>query len=256
MGEKQPHSGHRERMREKLAAGGGISMSSQEMLEMLLYQCLPRIDTSSVAADLLKEFDTFSGVINAPVKELMRVGKIGKASAEFIHSLPIFLRFYMDDLQNKDVRVFNSDTAYSLIKGKFFGRKNEIIVFMILNSRGQVVYNNIIAEGSVSMVPIYIKKIMELCIEYDADTVLLAHNHPSGNPAPSKGDIVATKEVQIALDSIYITLSDHLIFTDTDFVSMKKSGWLEDISRSMEHFKQAALREALAAEQELFKSED
>lgn len=251
--EKNNHAGHRERMREKLEKTGAEAMSSQDMLELLLYQCLPRVDTASLAARLLEAFDTFSGVINAPVKELVKIQGIGRTTAEFIHTLPLFFRYYMEDLHNSEVRVYNSDTAYTLIKNKFYGRKNEIIVLMILNSRGQVVYNNQIAEGTVSMVPVYIKKLIELCLEYDADTVILAHNHPSGNPAPSRGDITATKEVQMALESIYVTLSDHLIFTDTDYTSMKKSGWLEDITRSMEHYRQAALREALKAENEIIK---
>lgn len=252
-GEDYTHAGHRKRMREKLEKSGAESMTSQEMLEMLLYQCLPRIDTSPIAAELLKNFDSFSGVINAPVKELVKVAGVGKSTAEFIHTLPLFFRYYMEDLHNSEVRIYSSDTAYTLIKNKFYGRKNEVIVLMILNSRGQVVFHNQIAEGTVSMVPVYIKKLIELCLEYDADTVILAHNHPSGNPAPSRGDVTATKEIQMALESIYVTLADHLIFTDTDYTSMKKSGWLEDITRSMEHYRQAALREALKAENEILK---
>lgn len=253
--EKNEHAGHRERMRERLNETGAAAMTSQEMLEMLLYQCLPRIDTNQIAADLLKSFDTFAGVINAPVKELMRIGGIGRAAAEFIHSMPQFFRFYMEDMQNNDMRVFSSDSAYKLIRNKFVGRKNEIIVLMILNSRGQVVYNNIVTEGAVAMVPVYVKKVIELCFEYNADTVVLAHNHPSGNPAPSRGDIVATKELQMALDSVYVTLYDHLIFTDTDYTSMKRSGWLDDIAKSAEQFRQAALREALTAENTVIKKD-
>ena len=240
-------------MRDKLERAGAETMTPQEVLEILLYQCIPRIDTASIAAKLLETFDSFSGVINAPVKELVKVEGVGKNTAEFLHALPQFFRYYMEDLHNSELRVYNAETAYSLIKNKFFGRKNEIIVLMILNSRGQVVFNNQVAEGTVSMVPVYIKKLIELCLEYDADTVILAHNHPSGNPAPSRGDIAATKEVQMALESVYITLFDHLIFTDTDYTSMRKSGWLEDITRSMEHYRQAALREALKAEEEILK---
>lgn len=91
------------------------------------------------------------------------------------------MRYYQEDLHNADVRIYNTDSAYQILKNKFYGRKTEIIVAMILNSRGQIVYNNIITEGSVSIVPVYIKKIIQLCIDYDADTVILAHNHPSGN---------------------------------------------------------------------------
>ena len=248
MEERDNHLGHRERMREKFNVQGAEVMSSQEVLEILLYQCIPRMDTSKISAELIKTFDSFSGVLNAPVRELMTVDGVGKSTAEFIHSLPSFMRYYQEDLHNADVRIYNTDSAYQILKNKFYGRKTEIIVAMILNSRGQIVYNNIITEGSVSIVPVYIKKIIQLCIDYDADTVILAHNHPSGNPAPSKGDIISTKEVQMALDSIYVSLGDHLIFTDTDYTSMKKSGWLDDISRSMMQFRQSTFKEALIAE--------
>lgn len=252
--EKKSHAGHRERMRNLLRDSGIENMTSQQMLEMLLYQCLPRVDTNKLAGELLKTFDTFSGVINAPVNELMRIGGIGKSTAEFIHSLPLFFRMYLDDMQNNNVRVFDSESAYKLIKNKFVGRKNEVIILMILNSRGNVVYNNVVMEGAVSMVPLYIKKVIELCLEYNADTVIIAHNHPSGDVAPSRGDIVATKELLMALEGIYVTLYDHLIFTDTDFTSIRNSGLLKDIEISIEQMRQSALRDALKAEEMLFKS--
>lgn len=225
----------------------GTEPSAEELLKNILDHSMSG-DTDAVTKALLTRFDTFAGVVNSPVHELMKVKGLELSAAEYIASLPMFFRKYMDDMNDPGLRVFSTEIAYKLIRNKFLGRKTEIIVLIILNSKGRVVYNNIIAEGSISMVPIYVKEIMRLCIEYNADTAILAHNHPSGNPAPSKGDAVATKEVQMALESIYVTLHDHLIFTDTDFFSMRSSGWLEKIIQATEEFRQKALADALADE--------
>ena len=226
---------------------GAIEPTAVDLLKNILDHSMVG-DTEAVAKDLLERFDNFAGVINSPVRELMKVKGLERAAAEYIAALPVFFRKYMDDMNDPGLRVFSTEVAYKLIRSKFLGRKTEIIVLIILNSKGRVVYNYIISEGSITMVPVYVKQIMQLCIEYNADTVILAHNHPSGNPAPSKGDAVATKEVQMALESIYVTLHDHLIFTDTDYFSMRSSGWLEKIIKATEDFRQQALAEALADE--------
>jgi len=221
--------------------------TAEELLKEILDKTMTG-DTEELAKALLFRFDSFAGVISAPIKELMKVKGMEHSAAKFITDIPRFFRRYIDDMNSPNLRVYSTEIAYKLVRNKFFGRKTEIIVLVILNSKGQVVYNNIIAEGSVSMVPVYIKQIMQLCVEYNADTIILAHNHPSGNPSPSKGDVVATKEVQMAVESIYVTMHDHMIFTDTDYFSMRGSGWLESIVRGTEQVRQNALAEAMADE--------
>ena len=226
---------------------GAVEPSAEELLKNILDHSMEG-DTEAVTKGLLARFDSFAGVLNSPVRELMKVKGMERSAAEYIASIPMFFRKYMDDMNSQDLRVYSTEVAYKLIRNKFIGRKTEIIVLVILNSKGRVVYNNIISEGSIGMVPVYIKQIMQLCVEYNADTVILAHNHPSGNPTPSKGDVVATKEIQMALEGIYVTLHDHLIFTDVDYFSMRSSGWLDKIIKATEAFRRQSLAEARSDE--------
>ncbi|MEG1426598.1 MAG: JAB domain-containing protein [Oscillospiraceae bacterium] len=200
---------------------------------------------------LLKKFGSFSRVLNASTRELIKVVGIGKSTADFLHMIPQFARYYLDDMNTSTRRVFDNQSAYNQLKSKFIGRRRECVVAMILNSRGAIKFNNVISEGSISQVPIYVRELVQLCIEHDADTVILAHNHTSGNPAPSRGDIVATKEIQLALDGIYVNLEDHMILTDTDYSSMRKSGWLSDVTAATAQFRKNMIVSAREAEEEI-----
>ena len=119
--------------------------------------------------------------------------------------------------------------AFAAVQNKFFGRKTEIVVLLILDSKGYLKYMGIVNEGSVHGVPIYIRQIARLCLLYDADAVYLAHNHPSGNCTPSRQDIQTTKEIELALSGIDVILSDHFIFTDEDYLSMRATGVLQKL---------------------------
>lgn len=251
MEEAKTHEGHRERMRIKLNEKGADGMAPEDVLELALFCSIPRADTRELALKLLKRFGSFSGVLNAPVKDLMRVEGVGGKTAELLHMLPQFARYYLDDLAAKSKRIFDVNSAYEQMKSKFVGRTRECVAALILNSRGQIMFDDILCQGTVSQVPIYVRELVELCIRFDADTVVLGHNHVSGNPAPSKGDIVATKELQLALDGVYVNLEDHIIFTHAGYTSMRKSGWLSDVTVATEQFRQNMLMEAMAAEESL-----
>lgn len=230
------------------------SFTDKEVLEKIISTLIPSGDCFAISNALLHAFENFHGVLDAPVSEILKVSGIGEKSADFITFLPSILKQYNQSIQVTQPRIYNSDVAYTLIRDKFFGQKQEVVVLLLIDDRGRVLYNNIISKGSVSMVPVYIKDLIYLCLHYNSSVVFMAHNHPSGNPAPSRGDILATKEIQMALSSIDIFLDDHLIFTDKDFFSMKKSNWLNDLSKTNQLARQAVMHDALDEERKLFKN--
>ena len=135
----------------------------------------------------------------------------------------------LSDVFDTPAQIFDTKTAFAAVQNKFFGRKTEIVVLLILDSKGYLKYMGIVNEGSVHGVPIYIRQIARLCLLYDADAVYLAHNHPSGNCTPSRQDIQTTKEIELALSGIDVILSDHFIFTDEDYLSMRATGVLQKL---------------------------
>lgn len=251
MEENKSSLGHRKRMRERIEKNGADGMSAVDVLESIMYRTISQGDTRPAAESLLKKFGSFSRVLGAPVNELMKVSGVGAKTAEYLHMFPQFARYYLDDLESGKKRIFDTQSAYNYMKHWFVGRTRECVAALILNSRGQIMFDDILCEGSVSQVPIYVRPLAQLCIQYDADTVILAHNHTSGNPAPSNGDIVATKELQLALDGIYVNLEDHIIFTDSDYTSMRRSGWLTDVRAATEMFRKNMMISAREAEDEL-----
>ncbi len=245
------HDGHRERMRGKINTMGADGMTSEDILEMALYLSLPRGDTKAIAKALLRRFHSFSGVLNAPIEELLKVKGVGNKTAESLHIIPQLARYYLDDTNKSRKRIFDINSAYDHFKHKFIARTKECVAVILLNSRGKVMYNNVLWEGSVSQVGIYVRELVSLCIYYDADCAIIAHNHPSGNPAPSRGDVVATKELQIALEGINVSLEDHLIITESDYTSLRKSGWLTDLTAAANAYRRELLATAREVEEEL-----
>ncbi len=158
---------------------------------------------------------------------LERHGKLSLASA--LAAYPDLFRAYMESKNQARTRIVDTKTAFAAVQNKFFGRKTEIVVLLILDSKGYLKYMGIVNEGSVHGVPIYIRQIARLCLLYDADAVYLAHNHPSGNCTPSRQDIQTTKEIELALSGIDVILSDHFIFTDEDYLSMRATGVLQKL---------------------------
>lgn len=250
--EKNLHQGHRERVREQFLKNGAATMEPHVLLEMLLFYAIPRGDTNPTAHRLLERFGSFSGVFDAPYEELLKVEGIGPSGALLLKMIPGIFRRYQEDRESDGMRVFSSEEALRLIRPKFLGRKTEAVVLLLMDSRGRVVYCDIVSEGSVNAAPIYAPVLVRLAATYSASTAILAHNHPSGHPIPTSGDISATRHVIWALDALGVHLYDHLIVTETDYLSMHSSGILEELREDHEMRKEQQLypEGAVASDQE------
>ncbi len=194
-------------------------------------------DYEDLAKRLTKACYTTGSVFIAKKEELLQVEGVTEKIADFISNFSNICNNYFADFQHTKLRIFSSEVAYNYFRAILIDRKTECIALMILNSHGYVLYNKIIGTGSINIVPVYIKEIIRLCIEYDTDTVLIAHNHPGGSPLPSSNDIKSTREIQLALEGIYVTLYDHIIIADGDYFSMRSSGLLSDIYASTDEYR-------------------
>lgn len=221
------HNGHRNRMREKFLEEGADAFRDHELLEIILYYCVPRRDTNPLAHKLINTFGSFSAVLEAPVELLMECG-LSRNAAVLIKLLPEVSRVYLDDKVGKN-KIVTDENIGDKILAKFVGRINEAVLLMLLDSKGKELYCGIISKGSVNSSEIYIRKLVELAVKYNASTAVLAHNHPSGIALPSSKDIVTTKGVLQALRLVGVRLIDHIIVADNDYVSMAQSEAFCDI---------------------------
>ena len=230
----------------------GLSPEEAErrhLLQAALGYLLPAPKAEEAAAALLERFGGFEGVFLAPEEELART--VGEQAARYLRLTTDLARAYLEDKSKDLKRVYDTTSAVDLFRPKFLGRTTEAVCLMLLDGRGRLIYNDVLSEGSITAVPIYIRRLLQLCILYDAQNVLLAHNHPSGSAAPSRNDITATRQVEMALESTDATLNDHIIFAGEDYLSFAKSGWLINVKRDIRLRRREELRTTREEEREL-----
>lgn len=214
------HEEHRSRMRERFLKEGLDGFEPHEVIEMILYNTIPRGNTNETAHLLMEKFGSLSGVFDAPYEELLTVPGVGEVSAVYIKMMPQFCRRYYEDRKGGKIRIFRVKEAVDILIQKFIGRSNEAVILMLLDSQSRMLYCNVVNEGSVKEAPVYVRRIVSLALSYNAESAILSHNHPSGNVIPSDGDLSVTVTVHHALESVDVLLRDHIIIAGEDFISM------------------------------------
>ena len=242
-------------MKKKKEEGGLASLEEthyRTLLQEALSFVLPERQAERFTAMLLERFGSFAGVFLAPEEELAAL--LGeKRAPRYLRLTTELARAYLEDSSRDLKHVYDTDSAVELFRPKLLGRTTEAVCLMLLDGQARLLYNDILSEGSISAVPVYIRRLLQLCIRYDAQHVLLAHNHPSGNAAASQNDIVATRQVEMALDSIDATLNDHIIFAGDDYHSFAKSGWLWTAKREVRRQRQEELQASREEEREILR---
>ena len=223
------HEGHRNRMREKFLEQGLESLKDHEKIEMILFNSIKRKNTNEVGHALIDSFGSFSAVFDAPLEELMKIKGIGEESAVFLKMIPQICRCYLEDKHHLQDSVLTDETIGSLILSKFVGVMNETVILLLMDKKSKFLYCGKVSEGSVNASEIYIRKIVELAMRYNASKAIIAHNHPSGIALPSKEDLLATSATFESLRLVGVRLVDHLIVADGDYVSLAQSNLGQDL---------------------------
>lgn len=219
-----PHAGHRKRIKQRFLEEGLDSFADHEALEMLLYYALPQRDTNGIAHDLIQRFGTFSGVLDADISELVKVPKIGENAAVLLTMLPEFFRRYQIDHHGDQPLLANLALAGDYVSSLYIGKMSEEFYLICLNARRELLKTVCIGEGTISEVPVYPRTAVEAALRFNAHSVILAHNHPSGNRHPSAADVKLTNALINALATVDIRVLDHIIICGSSYVSMADLG--------------------------------
>ena len=218
------HDGHRQRMKKRFREEGLDSFTDIQVLELLLFYCIPRIDTNPIAHRLLAHFGSLSQVLEAPVEELQKVEGVGEQAAVFLHLTTAVSRAYLIDRSTRVSILPTLDDCARYLVPFFYGRRNETVFLLCLDAKCKVLCCREVGEGSINSAGISVRKIVETALGVGATAVVLAHNHPSGVAVPSGDDIQTTRRVAAALSAVEVTLADHIIVADEDWVSLIQSG--------------------------------
>lgn len=222
MAKDNVHSGHRARVRKKFLLNGIDSFETHEVLELLLFYAVPMKNTSELAHNLLDSFGSISAVLDAPVDALMNTG-LTETQAVLLRLIPEISRLYIDDKHNNDSKIIDDETLPDKILRKFIGRENENVLLLLLDAKGKEVFCGIVSKGSLNDTSLPVRKIVDYSLRYNAKSVIIAHNHPSGVALPSREDMETTANLKSALDVIGVRLLDHYIVADNDCVSLAQS---------------------------------
>ncbi len=218
------HEGHRQRVKERMCNEGLDGFAPHQVLELLLFYAIPRRDTNAIAHRLMERFGTFDQVMDAPVRELAKVDGMGKNAAEFLSLFNQVNRYYQLSRNQNKCPLTTIEACGEYLARCFAGMKNEAVYLLCLDAKCMVLSCQKIGEGGVNSVGVPIRKIVDMAIATNATSVVLAHNHPSGLAIPSAEDINTTVRVAQALHLVDVTLNDHVIVADGDYISFVQSG--------------------------------
>lgn len=204
-------SGHRGRLRQKLAKQGLDGFLPHEVLELLLTYAIPRKDTKPLAWALLKKFGSLSAVLDADEKQLCEVDGIGPHAAQFLHLVREVVKSY-SLCQVKESTVLNSpQQVLAYCKASLSNRRVECLEVLCLSIRGTLISTQVIATGSLGTVMVSPRQVVECALKANAKSVILVHNHPSGDASPSQADITLTHTIINAASYFDIKIADHIV---------------------------------------------
>lgn len=218
------HDGHRERTKKRFIEHGLDNFSDINVLELLLFYALPRRDTNALAHKLLERFGSLRGVLEAPVDELEQVEGVGESAAALLRLVPQVSRRYMMSLGDSRNELSSSAAAGRYVVPLFMYEREEVVFMLCLDSRCKLINCREIGRGVVNCAQVSVRRVVEQALSQSAVSVVLAHNHVDGLAIPSREDELTTRRIQEALALVGVTLSDHIIVSGDDFVSLADSG--------------------------------
>lgn len=220
-----PH-GHRARMREKLLERGPDSLADYELLEMLLFFAFKQGDTKPLAKSLINRFGSFAGVMTAPQAVLMETRGLGVHSVAALKLVQAAaLRLAKAEVMDTPV-LNNWDRLITYLNAAISREKIEQFRILFLDSKNRLIADEAQARGTVNHTPVYPREVMKRALELHATALILVHNHPSGDPTPSRADIEMTAEIRRAGEVFDVVVHDHLIVGNGRHLSFRREGLL------------------------------
>lgn len=227
--DKPHYLGHRERLREKFLEQGPDALADYEIIELLLTLARPRIDCKPIAKALLKQFGTLPALMAANPETMKSVDGVGDSTVVALKLVQaVAQRMLKREVLDKPVldswnRVL--DYCHSVMAHE---REEQLRLFF-LDGRNALVADEMQSRGTVNHTPLYVREVVKRALELGASALIMAHNHPTGDPSPSRDDIALTREVRNALKAVGVSLHDHVIIGRKGHCSLRSmnviDGW-------------------------------
>lgn len=226
-GEKPHFYGHRQRLKQKFSSSSSHEMfHDYELLELLLFPALPRKDIKPIVKSLLDNFGTIAEIIYSEKERLLSVAGTNESMyLQLLVAREIMQRVMRQNVIKKNV-LSSWSSLIDYLKVAQGHMKTEQFRILFLNKKNILIADELQTKGTIDQTPIYPREVVKRALFHEASAIILVHNHPSGNPMPSKADIHLTDMVVQACQPMNITVHDHVIVCHQDFYSFKSNALL------------------------------
>ena len=226
-GKDVPHyRGHRERLRTRFLEGGANALPDYELLELVLFAAIPRADVKPLAKDLIDYFGGFAEVISAPKERLMEVSGVkDNVAAQLKIVEAAAMRLARGKVMNRPV-LTSWQSLIDYCTASMARQTRESFRVLFLDRKNILIADEVQQTGTVDHTPVYPREIVKRALELSASALILVHNHPSGDPTPSRADIAMTQEIVAATKALKITVHDHLVIGRGRQASFRSLGLL------------------------------
>ena len=224
---KDHNRNHRQRLRSRFMRAGKQALQDYELLELIMFRAIPRRDIKPLAKTLLAEFGDFNRVISAPSSRLLAIKGVGESVIqEFRIVTAAAERLAQVEVLNRDI-LSNWQALLTYCHIAMAHKENEEFRILFLDKKGNLIADEEQQKGTVDHVPVYRREVVKRALELNACSLVLVHNHPSGDPKPSEADTELTRHIQIALKTVGIDVHDHIIIGAQSHASLHDLGLLD-----------------------------
>ena len=231
-GRTNPNEGHRDRLRRRYREAGAHALADHELVELYLFEFIPRVDTKPMAKELLDRFGNLEGVLNATALELRGIRGIGPKAAD---AMSVLASIHRRSLENrvyekvvlsswKELSDYLHAELGAYLRAEMGFLPREQFRALYLNKKNALIANEVLGEGTVDHAPAYPREVIKRAIELSATAVILVHNHPSGDPTPSRADIHMTQQIMEAGKPLGLVVHDHIVMGRDGHASLKGLG--------------------------------
>jgi DNA repair protein RadC len=224
--EKPHHLGHRERLRRRILASGGADLGDYELLEYLLCAAQPRVDMKPLAKALIARFGSLGAVMAATPAELVATPGCKEASAAVIKVMQETARRIVRESAVKRPVLSSWQQVVDYCRASVGHERIEQFLLLFLDRKNRLIADERQQRGTVDHTPVYPREVVKRALDLQASAIVLVHNHPSGDPTPSRADIEMTRAIVEAAEKLGIAVHDHLIVTAAGHLSFKAQGLL------------------------------
>ena len=216
------NSGHRERARQRFLRVGEEALDDYELLELILFLAIPRVDTKAIAKELLARFGTYSNVLSASPERLAEIRGISEAAATNLKIVQAAAQRFARDRVPRDMPILGSWQALiDYVKTQMAFNEVEEFRILFLDKKNRLIADEVQQAGTVDHTPVYPREVIKRTLELSATALILVHNHPSGDPAPSSADVQMTRQINDIARPLGITVHDHIIVGRNGHASLK-----------------------------------